>query len=152
MMETTINKPIHKYDLLERVILGILYFSGGKISKTKLAALIYLLSEKIEDLKDHINPYIFIKTKIMWDTSLNIMVDGLDFEDHLVHEIAYFDKKTSKVVEEVELTKKGYKIIKDYLDDCTKEELEAIKEIVSQYKDFSDEALVNLILEKLKHS
>jgi len=148
----TIDKPTHKYDLLERIILGIVYFNDGKISKTKLAALVYLLSEKIEDLKDYIDPYILIRTKTMWDTSLDITIDGLYFEDHLVDEIDYFDKKTSRVTEKVELTKKGYKTIKEYLDDCTKEELEAIREIVSQYKDFSDEALVNLILENLKHS
>jgi predicted house-cleaning noncanonical NTP pyrophosphatase (MazG superfamily) len=138
----TMNKPIHKYDLLEKVILGVIYFSGGKISKTKLAALIYLLSEKIEDLKYRIDPYIFIKTKTMWDTSLNIIVDGLDFEDHLVYDLA----------NEVELRKKAYEKIHDYLNDCTKEELEAIKEIVAQYKDLSDEALINLILENLKHT
>ena len=152
MMETTINKPIHKYDLLERVILGIIYFSGGKISKTKLAALVYLLSEKIEDLKKEIDPYIFLVSKTLGDSSVNTFIEALDIENNLVDDINYFNKETNKVVEEISLTKKGYEIINDYLNDCTKEELEAIKEIVNQYKDFSDEALVNLILENLKHS
>jgi len=152
MMETTINKPIHKYDLLERVILGVIYFNGGKISKTKLVALVYLLSEKIEDLKDHINPYIFLIPKVLGDTSIDSFIEGLYYEDHIVNEIDYFDKKTNRIVEEVELTKKGYRIINDYLDDCTEEELEAIKEMVSQYKDLSEQGLINLILEKLKHS
>jgi len=136
------NKQIYKYDLLEKIILGIIFFNGGKISKTKLMVLLYLLSDKIEKLKEEINPYIFIKSKKMWDTSVDIIVDGLWNEDHLIYNL--FD--------EVELTRKGYKKINEYLNDLTKEELETIKEVVTQYKDISEEGLMNLILENLKHS
>jgi len=143
MMEVKIeSKQIHKYDLLERTILSIIYFNGGKISKTKLMALLYLLSDKIEELKDRIDPYIFIKSKKMWDISVDIIVDGLWDEDHLIYDLS----------NEIELTKKGYKKINEYLNDLTKEELEAIKEVIAQYKDLSEEGLMNLILENLKHS
>ena len=143
MMEVKIeSKQIHKYDLLERTILSIIYFNGGKISKTKLMALLYLLSDKIEELKDRIDPYIFIKSKKMWDISVDIIVDGLWDEDHLIYDLS----------NEIELTKKGYKKINEYLNDLTKEELETIKEVVAQYKDLSEEGLMNLILENLKHS
>jgi hypothetical protein len=143
MMEAKIeSKQIHKYDLLEKTILGIIYFNGGKISKTKLMTLLYLLSDKIEELKERIDPYIFIKSKKMWDTSVDIIVDGLWDEDHLIYNLS----------NEIELTKKGYKKINEYLSDLTKEELEAIKEVVAQFKDISEEGLINLILENLKHS
>ena len=143
MMEAKIeNKQIHKYDLLEKTILGIVYFNDRKISKTKLMALLYLLSDKIEKLREEIDPYIFIKSKKMWDTSVDIIVDGLWDEDHLIYNLS----------DEIELTKKGYKKINEYLNDLTKEELEAIKEVVIQYKDISEEGLINLILENLKHS
>ena len=143
MMEVKIeSKQIHKYDLLERTILSIIYFNGGKISKTKLMALLYLLSDKIEELKKRIDPYIFIKSKKMWDTSVDIIVDGLWDEDNLIYDLS----------DEIELTKKGYKKINEYLNDLTKEELETIKEVIAQYKDLSEEGLMNLILENLKHS
>ena len=143
MMEVKIeSKQIHKYDLLERTILSIIYFNGGKISKTKLMALLYLLSDKIEELKDRIDPYIFIKSKKMWDISVDIIVDGFWDEDNLIYDLS----------DEIELTKKGYKKINEYLNDLTKEELETIKEVVAQYKDLSEEGLMNLILENLKHS
>jgi hypothetical protein len=143
MMEAKIeNKQIHKYDLLEKTILSIVFFNGGKISKTKLIALLYLLSDKIEKLKEEIDPYIFIRSKKMWDISVNIVVDGLWDEDHLIYNLS----------DEIELTKKGYKKINEYLNDLTEEELETIKEVVTQYKDLSEEGLINLILENLKHS
>jgi len=143
MMEVKIeSKQIHKYDLLERTILSIIYFNGGKISKTKLMALLYLLSDKIEELKDRIDPYIFIKSKKMWDISVDIIVDGFWDEDNLIYDLS----------DEIELTKKGYKKINEYLNDLTKEELETIKEVIAQYKDLSEEGLMNLILENLKHS
>jgi len=142
MMEAKMeNKQIHKYDLLEKTILGIIYFNGRKISKTKLMALLYLLSDKIEKLKEGIDPYISIKSKKMWDVSVDIIVDGLWDEDHLIYNLS----------DEIELTKKGYKKIYEYLKDLTKEELEAIKEVIAQYKDLSEEGLINLILENLKH-
>jgi len=143
IMEVKIeNKQIHKYDLLEKTILGIIYFNGGKISKTKLMALLYLSSDEIEKLKEEIDPYIFIKSKKMWDVSVDIIIDELWDEDHLIYNLS----------DEIELTKKGYKKIYEYLNDLTKEELETIKEVVAQYKDISEEGLINLILENLKHS
>ena len=143
IMEVKIeNKQIHKYDLLEKTILGIIYFNGGKISKTKLMALLYLSSDEIEKLKEEIDPYIFIKSKKMWDMAVDIIIDELWDEDHLIYNLS----------DEIELTKKGYKKIYEYLKDLTKEELEAIKEIIAQYEDLSEESLMNLILENLKHS
>jgi len=142
MEAKTESKRIQKYDLLEKTILGIIYFNGGKISKTKLMALLYLLSDKIEELKERTDPYIFIKSKKMWDMAVDIIVDGLWDEDHLIYNLS----------DEIELTKKGYKKIYEYLNDLTKEELETIQEVVAQYKDLSEEGLMNLILENLKHS
>jgi len=142
MEAKTESKRIQKYDLLEKTILGIIYFNGGKISKTKLMALLYLLSDKIEELKERTDPYIFIKSKKMWDMAVDIIVDGLWDEDHLIYNLS----------DEIELTKKGYKKIYEYLNDLTKEELETIQEVIAQYKDLSEEGLMNLILENLKHS
>jgi len=143
IMEVKIeNKQIHKYDLLEKTILGIIYFNGGKISKTKLMALLYLSSDEIEKLKEEIDPYIFIKSKKMWDMAVDIIIDELWDEDHLIYNLS----------DEIELTKKGYKKIYEYLNDLTKEELETIQEVIAQYKDLSEEGLMNLILENLKHS
>jgi len=130
------------YDTLDKAILYIIYFNGGKISKTKLVSLLYLLSDKIEDLKEELDPYLNLIPMTLGDFSVNLDLDDFSIEYDLIYNLS----------DEVELKKKGYKYVKKLLKESSDNKLNIIKEVVEQYKDISEEGLMNLILENLKHS
>jgi len=143
MMEAKIeNKQIYKYDFLEKTIFGILYFYNKEISKTKLAALLYLLSDKIEELKEYINPYIYIKSLRLYDSSMNRIID---YHFDLKHFI-----NVDYIKDIISLSKSGHKNIKELIESFPKEELEAIREIIERYGNLSEKELIDLIIEKAK--
>jgi hypothetical protein len=130
------------YDTLDKVILIILYFNGGKISKTKLVFLLYLLSNKIEELKEELDPYLNLIPMTLGDFFVNLDLDDFSAECDLIYNFT----------NEVELRKKGYKYIKKLLKGYSNNELDIIKELIDQYKNISDKDIIRQILENLKHS
>jgi len=130
------------YDTLDKAILYIIYFNGGKISKTKLVSLLYLLSDKIEDLKEELDPYLNLIPMTLGDFSVNLDLDDFSIEYDLIYNLS----------DEVELKKKGYKYVKKLLKESSDNKLNIIKEVVEQYKNVSDKDIIKQILENLKHS
>jgi hypothetical protein len=130
------------YDTLDKAILYIIYFNGGKISKTKLVFLLYLLSNKIENLKEELDPYLNLIPMTLEDFFVNIYLGDFSAECELIYNLS----------DKVELKKKGYKYVKKLLKESSNNELNIIKELVDQYKDVSDKDIIRQILENLKHT
>jgi hypothetical protein len=145
METTTANKQKHIYPLYKRVILSIVYLNGGKISETKLIAFLYLLSKKINELENELDtePWIKVKAKKLDDFYVRIFLKKLIYDDSLLRD--GIEEGYSIII----LTKDGQEEIYDVLNDCTKEELDAIKEIINQYGKLSEEEVVDRILKML---
>jgi hypothetical protein len=139
-----IERQFYRFNLLERAILIILYFYDRKISKMKLAALLFLLSDKVKRLKDYINPYIYIGSLKLNDPFVNNIIE---YSFNLKHFIT-----VDYINDIISLTKRGHKNIKKLIKSFPKEELDAIKEIMEQYSNLSEKELIDLIIEKAKNS
>jgi len=145
METTTASMQRHVYPLYKRIILSIVYLNGGKISETKLIAFLHLLSKKINKLKDELDtePWIKVKAKELDDFHVRIFLKKLIYDDSLLRD--NFEEGDLIVI----LTKDGQEEIYDILNDCTKEELDAIKEIINQYGKLSEKEVVDHILKML---
>jgi hypothetical protein len=133
-----------KLNILERLILGILYFYNKEISKEKLAAILFLLLDRIKELKEHIDPYIYIKSLKLHDSFVDRLID---YHFDLKHFI-----DVDYIKDTISLIKSSYKNIKELIESFPKEELDAIKAIIEQYGNQSEKELADLIIEKAKKS
>ena len=135
---------------VHRSILVILYLNKGEISKQKLCELLYLVYKElgnIDPLED-LDFYINMKTK-----GIEIFTPNKDVSiDNILYNL-YLDGLVNTYNDQIYLTDYGFKIVKAIIDDLEfKGEIDTIIKVVSQYKDFSEEGLINLILENLKRS
>ena len=135
---------------VHRSILVILYLNKGEISKQKLCELLYLVYKElgnIDPLED-LDFYINMKTK-----GIEIFTPDKDVNiDNILYNL-YLDGLVNTYNDQIYLTDYGFKIVKAIIDDLEfKGEIDTIIKVVSQYKDFSEEGLINLILENLKRS
>jgi hypothetical protein len=133
-----------------RAILITLYLNKGEMSKQKLNELLYLIYRELENIDslEDFDFYINMKTK-----QIEIFTPKMEFslDDTLKtmvqHELINVYK------ENIYLTDYGYKAAKAIMNDLEfKDEADTILDIVTQFKDFSEQGLMNLILENLKHS
>ena len=133
-----------------RTVLIILYLNRGEISKQKLNELLYLIYKELEDmdLLEDLNFYINMKTK-----EIEIFSSDKDVSiDNILNNLA-IDELVDDCKDRVCLTDYGYKVAKAIMNNPEfKNEVEATVRIAAQYKDISEEGLMNLILENLKHS
>jgi hypothetical protein len=137
----------------QTAILTILYLNKREISKQKLSTLLYLVYKELKNLApkyikplEDLNFYIDIKTKqIITEPNINVILNNLSY----IWEAVNFNLKDSMVY----LTDEGYKVAKAIINDPEfKDEIDIVMKVVTQYKDLSEEGLMNLILENLKHS
>jgi len=135
---------------VHRAILVILCLNKREISKQKLYELLYLIYKELKDIDplEDLDFYINMKTKkieiftLDKDTNIDNIISNLSF-DGLINDCK----------DKVCLTDYGYKAAKAIMNDLEfKDEIETIIKVVSQYKDLSEQGLINLILESLKHS
>ncbi len=133
-----------------RVILVILYLNKGEISKQKLNELLYLIYKEIEDINslEDLCFYINMKTK-----EIEIFTSDKDANiDNILNNLA-LDGLINDCNDRVCLTDYGYEAAKAIINDPEfKDEVEATLRITAQFKDMSEEGLMDLILENLKHS
>jgi len=133
-----------------RAILVILYLNKGEISKQKLNELLYLIYEELEDVDslEDLDFYVNMKTK-----EIEIFTPDKDVNIDNIIQNMVLDKLVKDCNDRVCLTDYGYKAAKAIMNDPEfKNEVEVILRITAQYKDLSEEGLMNLILENLKHS
>jgi len=135
---------------VRRAIIIILYLNKGEISKQKFYELLYLIYKElgnIDSLED-LDFYINIKTR-----GIEIFTPDKDTSaDNIIYSMS-LDGLIRDCNNEICLTDYGYKAAKAIINDPEfKDEVDTIIKVVSQYKDFSEQGLVNLILENLKHS
>jgi len=133
-----------------RAILIILYLNKGEISKQKLNELLYLIYKEFKDIdpSEDLDFYINMKTK-------GIEIFTLDKDasiDNILNNLA-LDGLINDCNDRVCLTDYGYKAAKAIMNDPEfKNEVETTMKVTAQYKDMSEEGLINLILENLKHN
>ena len=133
-----------------RAILLILYLNKGEISKQKLYELLYLIYNELENIDslEDLDFYVNMKTKRIEiftpdkDTNIDDIISNLSFNE--------FIKDCNN---RICLTDYGYKAAKAIINNPEfKDEVETTIRITAQYKDLSEQGLINLILESLKHS
>ncbi len=133
-----------------RAILVILYLNRGEISKQKLNELLYLIYKELNSIDplEDLDFYINIKTK-----RIEIFTPDKDANiDNILNNLA-LDELIIDCNDRVCLTEEGYKAAKAIMNDSEfKDEVEATLRITAQFRDISEEGLINLILENLKHS
>ncbi|QFW68502.1 MAG: hypothetical protein NV1_24 [Nanoarchaeotal virus 1] len=133
-----------------RAILVILYLNKGKISKQKLCELLYLIYKELENVDplEDLDFYINMKTK-----GIEIFTPDKDVNiDNILYKL-HSDGLVNIYNDQIYLTDYGNKAVKAIMNDPEfKNEVDTIISVVSQYKDFSEEGLINLILENLKRS
>ena len=133
-----------------RSILSILYLNKGEISKQKLNELLYLVYKELKDvdLSEDLDFYINIKTK-----GIEIFTPDKDVSiDNILNNLA-LDELVNDCKDRVCLTEEGYKAAKEIMNDPEfRNKVETTLRITAQYKDMSEEGLINLILENLKHT
>jgi len=133
-----------------RSILVILYLNKGEISKQKLNELLYLIYKELEDVDplEDLDFYINMKTK-----EIEIFTPDKDVDIDNIIQNMVLDKLVKDCNDRVCLTEEGYKAAKAIMNDSEfKDEVDITLKITAQYKDISEEGLINLILENLKHS
>jgi hypothetical protein len=134
----------------DRAILVILYLNKGEISKQKLNELLYLIYKELEDMDplEDLDFYINMKTK-----EIEIFTPDKDVNiDNIIQNMA-LDELVKDCNDRVCLTEYGYKAAKEIMNDLEfKDEVEVTLRITAQFRDMSEEGLINLILENLKHS
>ena len=133
-----------------RVILVILYLNKGEISKQKLNELLYLIYKELEDvdLSEDLDFYINMKTK-----EIEIFTPDKDSNiDDIFNNLA-LDGLIVDCNDKVCLTEEGYEAAKEIMNDPEfKDEVEITLRIAAQFRDISEEGLINLLLENLKRS
>jgi len=142
------------YTWYEKAILVMLYLNKGEMSKQKICELLYLIYrelEKVDSLED-LEFYLNMKTKRIEITTPD-RKDNIDdifsflSQGDLV-EIKYKNKDI-----DILLTKKGQEFTEAIIQEpALKNEVDIIIDIFTRFKDFSEQGLINLILENLKHS
>jgi len=133
-----------------RTVLIILYLNRGEISKQKFNELLYLIYKELEDMDplEDLNFYINMKTK-----EIEIFSSDKDTNIEDIFNNLAIDGLITDCKDRVCLTDYGYKVAKAIMNNPEfKNEVEATVRIAAQYKDISEEGLINLILENLKHS
>ena len=133
-----------------RAILVILYLNEREISKQKLNELLYLIYRELNNINplEDLDFYINMKTK-----EIEIYTPKMEFslDNTLKNMDSYGLINVYK--ENIYLTDYGYKAVKAIMNDSEfKDEIETTLRITAQFKDMSEEGLINLILENLKHS
>ena len=135
---------------VDRAILVILYLNKGEISKQKLNELLYLIYKELKDidLSEDLDFYINMKTK-----GIEMFTPDKDASiDNILNNLA-LDGLINDCNDRVCLTDYGYKAAKAIMNDPEfKNEVETTMKVTAQYKDMSEEGLINLILENLKHN
>ena len=135
---------------IDRAILVILYLNKGEISKQKLNELLYLIYKELEDIDslEDLDFYVNMKTK-----EIEIFSPDKDINiDNILNNMV-LDGLINDCNDRVCLTEYGYKAAKAIMNDPEfKDEVEITIKVTAQYKDMSEEGLINLILENLKHS
>jgi len=137
----------------QRAILTMLYLNKGEMSKQKLIELLYLVYRELENIDplDNLDFHIDIKTK-----GIEILTFNGDANfDNILNNLSYFWEAINynPKYNIVYLTDEGYRIAKGLMNDPEfKDEIDIVMKVVTQYKDISEEGLMNLILENLKHS
>jgi len=137
----------------QRAILTMLYLNKGEMSKQKLIELLYLVYRELENIDplDNLDFHIDIKTKEIEIFTFN----GDANFDNILNNLSYFWEAINynPKYNIVYLTDEGYRIAKGLMNDPEfKDEIDIVMKVVTQYKDISEEGLMNLILENLKHS
>ena len=133
-----------------RAILVILYLNKGEITKQKLNELLYLIHKELEDIDplEDLDFYINMKTK-----EIEIFTPDKDVSIDNIIQNMVLDELVNDCKDRVCLTEYGYKAAKAIMNDPEfKDEVEATLRITAQYRDMSEEGLINLILENLKHN
>jgi len=133
-----------------RSILVILYLNKGEISKQKLNELLYLIYKELKDVDslEDLDFYVNMKTK-----EIEIFTPDKDVDIDNIIQNMVLDKLVKDCNDRVCLTEEGYKAAKAIMNDSEfKDEVDITLKITAQYKDISEEGLINLILENLKHS
>jgi hypothetical protein len=133
-----------------RAILIILYLNKGEISKQKLNELLYLIYKELEDIDslEDLDFYINMKTK-----RIEIFTSDKDVNIDNIIQNMVLDELVNDCNNRVCLTEYGYKAAKAITNDPEfKDEVEVTIKVTAQYKDMSEEGLINLILENLKHN
>ena len=133
-----------------RAILVILYLNKGEISKQKLNELLYLIYRELNNIDplEDLDFYINMKTKEIEIFTLNKDANIDDILNNLA-----LDGLINDCNDRVCLTEEGYEAAKAIMNDPEfKDEIETTLRITAQFKDMSEEGLINLILENLKHS
>jgi len=133
-----------------RAIVVMLYLNNGEISKQKLKGLLYLIYKELENIDplEDLDFYVNLKTKEIEiftpDTDVNI--------DNIIFSL-YYNGLVGYYKDGIYLTDYGYKAAKAIMNDPEfKNEVNTVISVLARYKDYSEEGLVNLILEDLKHS
>ncbi len=133
-----------------RAILVILYLNKGEISKQKLYALLYLIYRELNNIDplEDLDFYINMKTK-----EIEIYTPKIKLSyDNILNDMDS-DELINVYKENIYLTDYGYKAVKAIMNDPEfKDEVETTLRITAQFKDMSEEGLMDLILENLKHS
>jgi hypothetical protein len=133
-----------------RAILIILYLNKGEISKQKLNELLYLIYKELENnnLSEDLDFYINMKTK-----KIEIFTPDKDFNINDTLNNLVLDELVADCNDRICLTEYGYKAAKEIMNDPEfKNEVEITLRIIAQFRDISEEGLINLILENLKHT
>ena len=133
-----------------RAILVILYLNKGEISKQKLNELLYLIYKELEEIDplEDLDFYINMKTK-----EIEIFTPDKDFNINDIFNNLTLDGLIADCNDRVCLTDYGYKAAKEIMNDPEfKDEVETTIKVTAQYRDMSEEGLINLILENLKRS
>ena len=133
-----------------RAILVILYLNKGEISKQKLNELLYLIYKELKDvdLSEDLDFYINIKTK-----GIEIFTPDKDSNIDDIFNNLSLDGLIADCNDRVCLTEEGYEAAKEIMNDPEfKDEVEITLRIAAQFRDMSEEGLINLILENLKRS
>ena len=146
-METTIEYDL---SLANRAILLILYLNKREISIQKLSVLLYLIYKELKNIDplEDLDFYINMKTK-----RIEIFTSDKDTNiDNIISNLS-FDGLINDCKDKVYLTDRGYKAAKAIINDPEhKNEVDIIIRVIAQYKDLSEQGLINLILENLKRS
>jgi len=133
-----------------RAILVILYLNKGEISKQKLNELLYLIYKELKDvdLSEDLDFYINTKTK-----GIEMFTPDKDSNiDDIFNNLA-LDGLIADCKDRVCLTDYGYKAAKAIMNDPEfRDEVDITLRIAAQFRDMSEEGLINLILENLKRT
>ncbi len=133
-----------------RAILVILYLNKGEISKQKLNELLYLIYKELNNINplEDLDFYINMKTK-----EIEIFTPKMEFSlDNTLNNMAS-NGLINVHKENIYLTDYSYKAAKAIMNDPEfKDEVETTIKVTAQFKDMSEEGLMDLILENLKHS